>query len=214
MRSAAWALCLVLVAAVAPIAGPPVARAQDSGLQLSVGGFHQGFLIGSERGFSRNERSLRQEFYSAAVGPVELSASVGGEPGEIAALGAAASETASADRLLSAGLQLGYGGFLGGLSYGFGDQGLRYEEQHRLSAGVHYSLDSFSFGPAFAVNWQEGTQSQARKVYVLEFGASYSLAPGIDATGALQHSRSEHGPNSSVNDKEGTAGLFGISISF
>lgn len=205
MRVAGWALSVALAAAVAP-----VAAAQEPGLQLGLGGFHQGFLIGRDQSHTFSERVRGQEFYHTSVGPLELSASVGGEPGEavtdVVGIGG--------DRLLSAGLQLGYGGFLGGLAYGFGDQGFRYEEQHRLSAGVRYSLDSFSFGPAFAVNWQEGSQSQPQRVYMLELGASYSLAPGIDAMGSLQHSRTERGRSSNVGDDEGTAGLFGISLSF
>lgn len=188
----------------------PVAEAQEPGLQLGLGGFYEGFLIGRDQDRTFSERVGGQEVYSTLVGPVRLSASIGGELEEPAADDAAIGR----DRLLSAGLELGSGGFLGGLAYGFGDQGLRYEKQHRLSAGVRYSLDSFSFGPAFAVNWQEGSASQPQRVYMLELGATYSLAPGVDAMGSLQHLRSEGGRASSASDDEGTTGLFGISLSF
>lgn len=205
MRFAVGVFCVALAAA-----SSSAVSAQETGLQLGLGGFHQGFLMGGNQAQAVSERLHGREFYSTFLGPVELSASIGGESGAVAVDATPAAKS----RALSGRLQLGYGGFLGGLAYGFGEHGLRYDQQHTLSAGVRYSLKSFSFGPAFAVNWQEGTQSQPERVYMLELGASYSLAPGIDAMGTLQHSRSEHSRSGGASDKEGTTGLFGISLSF
>jgi len=191
------------------VAAVPTAEAQELGLELGLGGFHGDFLLDREANHVFNRRMRGQEFYRTSLGEVEIAASVGGgvqkrQPGE----------TGRERRLLSAGLELGYGGFLGALAYGMDEKGQRYEQQHRIAAGLSYSIKRFSFGPAFAVNWREGTEARAGNAYVLGFGGSYSLAPGIDATGALQHSRSPQSRGGGGREDEGTAGLFGISLSF
>jgi len=204
MRHVLGALAMAALVAVIP-----QARAQEPALQLGLGGFHDGFLLARDPGHAFTARVRGQDFYRTSLGDLQISASVGGGPQEVVP-----GETGRERRLLSAGLQLGYGGFLGGLAYGFNERGQRYEQQHSLAAGLRYATKRLSFGPAFAVSWGEDGETRPQNVYILEFGASYSLAPGIDAVGSLQHSRAQQPRTGGGRDDQGTAGLFGISLSF
>src|SRR5690625_3663766 len=138
------------------VAAVPTAEAQELGLELGLGGFHGDFLLDREANHVFNRRMRGQEFYRTSLGEVEIAASVGGgvqkrQPGE----------TGRERRLLAAGLELGYGGFLGALAYGMDEKGQRDEQQHRMHAGPTYSNNGIFFDRDVAVNGHNGTDDQA-----------------------------------------------------
>jgi len=150
--------------------------------------------------------------YENSFGEVDLFASLGAETGQRGRANAGLF-TKKRQYAYSAGLQLGYAGFLGGLAYGYDDLGLSSYGQHKLGAGLLYSLDELTFGPSFAMGWERGSASSREKVYVFEFGATYAFAPGVDLIGSIQHARFRRGSGATNNGK-GTAGLFGVALTF
>lgn len=151
--------------------------------------------------------------YENSFGDLDLFASLAAETGKRGAAADKTEFTKGRHNAYSAGLQLGYAGFLAGVAYGYDDLGASNYRQHKLGAGLLYTLDELTFGPSFAMGWEKGSASNREKVYVYELGATYAFAPGVDLIGSIQHARFKRG-SGTTNNGSGTAGLFGVALSF
>lgn len=114
----------------------------------------------------------------------------------------------------SSGLYLGFGDLEAGVAYNWTNGGMSSFRQHTLTAGLTYTIDRFTFGPSFGNTWERGSNSDDRSIQIYEFGTTYAFAPGVNLVGSLQHARYDNGDLSSRFDGNGTAGLFGVQLSF
>ncbi|WP_155957811.1 porin [Fodinicurvata sediminis] len=142
-----------------------------------------------------------------------------------------AGQTTADDRrryVYSTGLNLGYGDFDVGASYKFDSHGspsqypgnLRgptpvvqgMKNQHDVNAGLTYSTGPWTVGPSFG--WTRETAGAERQMWMFDFGARYSLAPGADIVGSAQYVDYDKGKLDDDYDGEGAAGLLGIQLNF
>jgi len=109
---------------------------------------------------------------------------------------------------------VGYAGLEFGAAYNFDNTGLDGSRLHQTVAGVTYTLDGFTFGPSFGWVRERGGNSDRRQLYIYEFGTRYALAPGVNLVGSVEHARYMAGTLGSSAKGNGTAGLFGVQMSF
>ena len=114
----------------------------------------------------------------------------------------------------SGGLFAGFGGLEAGVAYNWTNMGMSGFRQHTVTAGVTYTIDRFTFGPSYGNTWEKGGNSDERSIQVYELGATYAFAPGVNLVGSLEHARYDRGDLPSQFDGEGTAGLFGVQLTF
>lgn len=142
-----------------------------------------------------------------------------------------AGETTSDDRrryVYSTSLSVGFGGFDVGASYKFDTHGSPNEygsnlrgptfdvegmkNQHDVNAGLTYTAGPWTVGPS--LGWTRETAGAERQMWLFDFGARYSLAPGADLVGSAQYVDYDEGNLDDEFGGDGAAGLLGIQLNF
>lgn len=114
----------------------------------------------------------------------------------------------------SAGANVGFGGLNLGVAYNWDNMGMEAARTHNVTAGLTYTVDRFTFGPSFGMQWEKGGNTLRRELQVYEFGARYAVAPGLNLVGSVEHARYDNGRLSDDFEGNGTAGLFGVQMNF
>ncbi|WP_081816784.1 porin [Fodinicurvata fenggangensis] len=143
-----------------------------------------------------------------------------------------AGQTTADDRrryVYSTAFSLGFGGFDVGASYKFDSHGspanysaanLRgpilvgegMKNQHDVNAGLTYSTGPWTVGPS--LGWTQESAGAERRMWLFDFGARYSLAPGADLVGSAQYVDYDEGKLDDDFEGDGAAGLLGIQLNF
>lgn len=115
----------------------------------------------------------------------------------------------------SAGLNLGFGGFTVGGSFGLEDSD-QTTEGHSWDAGVSYSTGPITVAATYFQSESEGdrTISGEDELMAAKVAINYTLAPGIITSGTIMYAEWEGEDSNTDNDVEGIVGIIGLRYNF
>ena len=115
----------------------------------------------------------------------------------------------------SAGLNLGFGGFTVGGSFGYEDSD-QATEGHSWDAGVSYSTGPITVAATYFQSESEGDQATdgEDELMAAKVAINYTLAPGIITSGTIMYAEWEDEDSNANNDVEGIVGIIGLRYNF
>ena len=115
----------------------------------------------------------------------------------------------------SAGLNLGFGGFTVGGSFGL-EESDQATEGHSWDAGVSYSTGPITVAATYfqsEVEGDVGTDGED-ELMAAKVAINYTLAPGIITSGTIMYAEWEDETDGANNDVEGIVGIIGLRYNF
>ncbi len=115
----------------------------------------------------------------------------------------------------SAGLNLGFGGFTVGGSFGLEDSD-QSTEGHSFDAGVSYSTGPITVAATYFQSESEGDPATdgEDELMAAKVAINYTLAPGIITSGTIMYAEWESEDSNADNDVEGIVGIIGLRYNF
>lgn len=125
--------------------------------------------------------------------------------------------TSETDQLYqySAGLNLGFGGFTVGGSFGLEDSD-QATEGHSWDAGVSYSTGPITVAATYFQSESEGDVATdgEDELMAAKVAINYTLAPGIITSGTVMYAEWESEDSNANTDVEGIVGIIGLRYNF
>lgn len=117
---------------------------------------------------------------------------------------------------ISAGLQVGFGGFLVGGGYRNLDVKGGAEDGYAWGLGATWTGGPFAIGANYLTSKVEGTTGTAAddKFRQIMLSAAYTMGPGVDLIGSVFHLKYTDEGGASVNNNSGLGAVAGFRLSF
>lgn len=174
-------------------------------------------------GFADNNGVNRANAWHGAVnftnnfGGFQLNAMVGMSYYPKAKLAAAASVGDESIKDISAGLQVGFGGFLVGGGYRNLDNKRAAEDGYAWGLGATWTGGPFAIGANYLTSKVEGSAvgvAADDKFRQIMLSAAYTMGPGVDLIGSVFHLKYTDEGGSNANKNSGVGVVTGIRLSF
>ena len=138
------------------------------------------------------------------------------DAGEVTTANPSPTSQSATDQLYqySAGLNLGFGGFTVGGSFGYEDSD-QATEGHSWDAGVSYSTGPITVAATYFQSESEGTAADGEdELMAAKVAINYTLAPGIITSGTIMYAEWEDEDSNADRDVEGIVGIIGLRYNF